>query len=97
MLRAGWSLANSSNILSDLNGEIGYVLRVPRIIPVYRAAPRNSREVTAKKKAKRQQQRPDCHIDTRNTRTAQVYSGAGGLHPPYAVGWPASGTMSRLR
>ena len=39
MLRAGWSLANSSNILSDLNGEIGYVLRVPRIIPVYRALP----------------------------------------------------------
>ena len=68
MLRAGWSLANSSNILSDLNGEIAYVLRVPRIIPVYRAALRNSRQFTAEKKAKRQQQRPDCHIDTRNTR-----------------------------
>ena len=86
MLRAGWSLANSSNILSYLNGEIAYVLRVPRIIPVYRAALRNSRQFNAEKKAKRQQQRPDCHIDTRNTRTAQLYSGTGGLHPPYAVG-----------
>jgi len=47
MLRAGWSLANSSNILSDLNGEIAYVLRVPRIIPVYCAALRNSRQFTA--------------------------------------------------
>jgi len=47
MLRAGWSLANSSNILSYLNGEIAYVLRVPRIIPVYRAALRNSRQFTA--------------------------------------------------
>ena len=64
MLGACRSMANSNDILSDLNGEIAYVLRVPRIIPVYRAALRNSREVTAKKKAKRQQQRPDCHIDT---------------------------------
>jgi hypothetical protein len=40
------------------------VFRVPRFIPVYRAALRNSRQFTAKKKAKRQQQRPDCHIDT---------------------------------
>jgi hypothetical protein len=97
MLGACRSMTNSNDILSDLNGEIVYVMRVPRIMPVYRAALRNSRQFTAEKKAKRQQQRPDCHIDTRNTRTAQPYFGSGGLHPPYAVGWAASGTMSRLR
>src|SRR6516164_6801179 len=70
MLSACRSMANSNDVFSDLNGDIVYVLRVPRIIPVYRAALRNSRQFTAEKKAKRQQQRPDCHIDTRNTRTA---------------------------
>jgi hypothetical protein len=97
MLSACRSMADSNDIFSDLNREIVYVFRVPRIIPVYRAALRNSRQFTAEKKVKRQQQRPDCHIDTRNTRTARLYFGSGGLHPPYAVGWPASGTMSRLR
>jgi hypothetical protein len=87
MLSACRSMANSNDILSDLNGEIVYVLRIPRIVPIYRAALRNSRQFTAEKKAKRQQQRPDCHIDTRNTRTAQLYAGSGGLQPPYAVGW----------
>jgi hypothetical protein len=74
MLSACRSTANSNDIFSHLNGEIVYVLRVPRIIPVYRAALRKSRQFTAEKKAKRQQQRPHCHIDTRNTRTAQLYS-----------------------
>ena len=55
MLGACRSMTNSNDILSDLNGEIVYVMRVPRIMPVYRAALRSSRQVTAKKKAKRQQ------------------------------------------
>jgi hypothetical protein len=88
MLGACRSMTNSNDILPNLNGEIVYVSRVPRIIPVYRAALRKSRQFTAEKKAKRQQQRPDSHIETRNTRTAQLYSGSGGLHPPYAVGSP---------
>src|SRR6516165_10700300 len=89
MLSACRSMANSNDVFSDLNGEIVYVLRVPRIIPVYHAPLRSSRQFTAEKKAKRQQQRPDCHIDTRNTRrTARLYSGSGGLHPPYSVGSP---------
>ena len=73
MLSACRSMANSNDILSDLNGEIVYVFRVPRFIPVYRAALRNSRQFTAKKKAKRQQQRPDCHIDTPGATLVREY------------------------
>ncbi|OKO84958.1 hypothetical protein AC630_07290 [Bradyrhizobium sp. AS23.2] len=31
MLRAGWSLAKSSNVLSDLWWQVGDVVRVPRV------------------------------------------------------------------
>src|SRR5262249_17335982 len=47
--------AYSRDVLSDLNGQIVYMIRVPRIILIYGAAFGNGRGVTAKQKAKRQQ------------------------------------------
>ena len=61
MLGAGRPLADSSDVLSDLSGQIVYMMRVPRIILIYAAGFGNSREFTAKQKAKRQRQGPDCH------------------------------------
>jgi hypothetical protein len=61
MLGGGRPLADSSDVLSDLSGQIVYMMRVPGIILICAAGSGNSREFTAKQKAKRQRQGPDCH------------------------------------
>ena len=48
MLSAGWTLANSSDVLSDFSGQIVYMMRIPGIALVYGAAFGNSRQFTAK-------------------------------------------------
>jgi hypothetical protein len=55
MLGAGWPLANSSDVLSDLYGQIVYMMRIPRIMLISGAAFGKSRQFSAKKKAKSQQ------------------------------------------
>jgi hypothetical protein len=55
MLRAGWSLADSSDVLSDLSRQMVYMMRIPRIVPNYGTAFGNSRHFTAKQKTKSQQ------------------------------------------
>ena len=55
VLGAGRPRADPSDVLSDLNGQIVYMMRIPRIILVYGAAFRESWEFTAKQKAKNQQ------------------------------------------
>ena len=52
---AGRSFADTSDVLSDLSGQIVYVMRIPRIVPNYGTALGNSRHFTAKQKAKSQQ------------------------------------------
>jgi hypothetical protein len=55
MLGAGWPPANSSDVLSDLYGQIVYMMRIPRIMLISGAAFGKSRQFSAKKKAKSQQ------------------------------------------
>jgi hypothetical protein len=55
MLGARRSLADSSDVLSDLSGQIIYMMRIPRIVIMYGTAFGNSRRFTAKQKAKSQQ------------------------------------------
>jgi hypothetical protein len=55
MLGAGRSLADSSDVLSDLSGQIVYMMRIPRIVPDYGTAFGYSRHFAAKQKAKSQQ------------------------------------------
>ena len=55
MLGAGRSFADSSNVLSDLSGQIVYMTRIPRILLVYGTSFGNSGQLTAKQKAKSQQ------------------------------------------
>jgi hypothetical protein len=49
------SFADSSNVLSDLSGQIVYMTRIPRILLVYGTSFGNSGQLTAKQKAKSQQ------------------------------------------
>jgi hypothetical protein len=55
MLGTGRSLTDSSDVLSDLYGQTVYMMRIPRIIPIYGAAFTNSREFAARQKAKSQE------------------------------------------
>jgi hypothetical protein len=55
MLGAGRPRADSSDVLSDLNGQIVYMMRIPRIILVYAAAFGKSGKFTTKQKAKSRQ------------------------------------------
>ena len=55
MLGAGRPPADSSDVSLDINRQIAYMMRVPRIILISDAAFGNSREFTAKQKAKSQQ------------------------------------------
>ena len=61
MLGAGRSFADSSDVLSDLSGQIIYMMRIPRIVLMYGTAFGNSRQFTAKQKAKSHQLGSDCH------------------------------------
>jgi hypothetical protein len=55
MLGVGRSFADSSDVLSDLSGQIIYMTRIPRILPIYGTAFGNSGQFTANQKAKSQQ------------------------------------------
>jgi hypothetical protein len=55
MLGAGRSFADSSDVLSDLGGQIIYMMRIPRIVLIYGTAFGNGRQFTAKQKANSQQ------------------------------------------
>jgi hypothetical protein len=55
MLGAGRSFADSSDVLSDLSGQIIYMTRIPRILPIYGTTFGNSGQFTANQKAKSQQ------------------------------------------
>jgi len=48
MLGAGRSLADSSDVLSDLSGQIVYMMRIPRIALIYGTAFGKNRRFTAK-------------------------------------------------
>jgi hypothetical protein len=52
MLGASRSPADSSDVLSDLSGQMVYMMRIPRIVPNYGTAFGNSRHFAAKEKAK---------------------------------------------
>ena len=47
---AGRSFADTSDVLSDLSGQIVYVMMIPIIVPYYGTALGNSRHFTAKQK-----------------------------------------------
>jgi len=55
MLGPGRPLADSSDVLSDINRQIAYMARIPRILLMYCAGFGKSWEFAAKKKANSQQ------------------------------------------
>jgi hypothetical protein len=55
MLGAGRPFADSSDVLSDLSGQMVHMTRIPRILFICGTALRNSGQFTAKQKAKSQQ------------------------------------------
>jgi hypothetical protein len=52
MLGFGRPLADSSDVMSDLSGQIVYMIRIPRIVMSCGAASGNCRQFAAKQKAK---------------------------------------------
>ena len=54
MLGTGRSRTDSSDVMPDINGQIVYVMSIPRILLVYGAAFGKRWELTAKQKAKSQ-------------------------------------------
>jgi hypothetical protein len=61
VLGAGRPPADSGDVLLDLNRQIANMMGIPRITLIYGAAFGNSREFTAKQRAKSHQQGPNCH------------------------------------
>jgi hypothetical protein len=55
MLGSWWPFADSTNVVSDLNGQIAYMVRIPRSILACDRAPGRSGQFTAKQKAETQQ------------------------------------------
>jgi hypothetical protein len=55
MLGSRRPLADSSDVLSDIDGQIAYMMRIPRILLRYCAGFRKSWELAAKQKANSQQ------------------------------------------
>jgi hypothetical protein len=54
-------LADSSDVLSDINRQIAYMVRIPRILLMYCAGFGKRWEFAAKKKANSQQRHRDSH------------------------------------
>src|SRR5262245_26406168 len=61
MLASRWPLADSSDVLSDINGQIAYMMRIPRILLMYSAGFGKSWEFAAKQKANSQERHRDSH------------------------------------